>query len=184
MTQTKPITKSKIIRRITYCAVLIALGIVLPFLTGQIPEIGSALSPLHIPAILAGFTVGPVWGAVCAFIIPILRSAIFTMPPMFPVACAMAFEMAAYALVAGLLQQVFPKKTGFIYAAQGIAMVAGRIVYGIMFALFTMNNPNIHYTFTAFVTGCFVEAIPGIVLHLILIPPIVIALRKAKLTAE
>lgn len=184
MTQAKSFPTSRIIRKITYCAVLIALGLVLPFLTGQIPEVGSALSPLHIPAILAGFTVGPVWGAVCAFIIPILRSAIFTMPPMFPMACTMAFEMAAYALTAGIFQRIFPKTVGYLYLSQGIAMVTGRIVYGIVFALFTLNNPNISYGFTAFITGCFVEAIPGIVLHLIIIPPIVIALRKAKLTAE
>ncbi len=185
MTETKTTSKtSKLVRKITYCAVLIALGLVLPFLTGQIPEIGSALSPLHIPALLAGFLVGPWWGAVCAFIIPLLRSFIFTMPPLFPMACTMAFEMATYALVGGLMQKLLPRKVGYLYAAQAVAMVAGRIVYGIMFALFTLNNDAIHYTIKAFVTGCFVEAIPGIILHLILVPPIVIALRKAKLTAE
>lgn len=173
--------KHNIIRKITYCAVLIALGIVLPFLTGQIPEVGSALSPLHIPALLAGFTVGPIWGAVCAFVIPILRSAIFTMPPMFPMACTMAFEMAVYAFVGGILWHHLPKKPLFLYLSQITAMLLGRAVYGVMFALFTMNNPNIQYTFTAFILGCFVDAVPGIVLHLVLVPPVVLALRKAGL---
>ena len=174
-------TQHNIIRKITYCAVLIALGMVLPFLTGQIPEVGSALSPLHIPALLAGFTVGPIWGAVCAFVIPILRSAIFTMPTMFPMACTMAFEMATYALVGGFLWNCSPKNPLNLYFSQICTMVLGRVVYGIAFALFTVNNPNIHYTFTAFILGCFVDAIPGIVLHLLIVPPIVLALRKANL---
>ena len=180
--QTSP--KSLTVRRITYCAVLIAMGIVLPFLTGQIPEVGSALSPLHIPALLAGFTVGPVWGAVCAVVIPVLRSAIFNMPPMFPMAVTMAFEMAAYALVGGILNRALPKKAGYLYLSQITAMLTGRIVYGILFALFTLNNPSIHYTFTAFILGCFADALPGIILHLVIVPPIVIALRKARLTNE
>ncbi|MBE6598142.1 MAG: ECF transporter S component [Ruminococcaceae bacterium] len=176
--------KNRIIKKITYCAVLIALGMVLPFLTGQIPEVGSALSPIHIPALLAGFTVGPVWGGLCAFIIPILRSLIFIMPPLFPKALAMAFEMAAYAAVCGILQRNLPKSIGHLYLSQISAMLAGRIVYGIVFALFTMNNPDINYGFTAFIMGSFVEAVPGIVLHLAIVPPIVLALRKARLTVE
>lgn len=174
-------TKHTIIRKITYCAVLIALGMVLPFLTGQIPEVGSALSPLHIPALLAGFTVGPLWGAICAFLIPILRSAVFTMPHMFPMACTMAFEMATYALAGGILWRLLPRKPLALYLSQISAMILGRAVYGIVFALFTVNNPNIHYTFTAFILGCFVDALPGIVLHLLIVPPIVLALRKANL---
>lgn len=174
-------TKHDLIRKITYCGVLIALGMVLPFLTGQIPEVGSALSPLHIPALLAGFVVGPVWGAVCAFVIPILRSAIFGMPPMFPMACTMAFEMAAYAAVGGVLWHFLPKKPLYLYLSQMGAMVLGRAVYGVMFALFTVNDPAVSYTFAAFLAGCFADAVPGIVLHLVLVPPVVMALRRAGL---
>lgn len=175
------LTKHNLIRKITYCGVLIALGMVLPFLTGQIPEVGSALSPLHIPALIAGFTVGPVWGTLCAFVIPILRSAVFGMPHMFPMACTMAFEMAAYAAVGGILWHFLPKKPLYLYLSQIGAMVIGRAVYGAMFALFTVNIPGDSYTFAAFIVGCFVEAVPGIVLHLVLVPPVVMALRRAGL---
>ncbi len=184
MTQQNAVFQNRLLRTVTYCAVLVALGMALPFLTGQIPEIGSALSPMHIPALLAGFTVGPVWGAVCAFVIPVLRSAVFHMPPMFPKAIAMAFEMATYAAACGILQRCLPRRMGWLYVAQAAAMLAGRIVYGAAFALFTLNNPNISYGFTAFIMGSFVEGLPGIVLHLAIIPPIVPALRKAKLTLE
>jgi len=60
-------------------------------------------------------------------------------------------------------------------------MVIGRAVYGAMFALFTVNIPGDSYTFAAFIVGCFVEAVPGIVLHLVLVPPVVMALRRAGL---
>lgn len=50
------------IRRTTYAALYLALAMVLPFVTGQIPEIGSMLCPMHIPALLCGFMCGWLWG--------------------------------------------------------------------------------------------------------------------------
>lgn len=177
-------SRSRVIRKITYCALLLAIGFLLPFLTGQIPAIASSLSPLHIPALLSGFLVGPVWGAVCSFLLPLLRSLIFHMPSLYPMAVTMAFECATYAAVGGICWRLFPKKARFLYAAQGIAMVAGRVVYGVVFAFLTLMSADLSYSFAAFITGCFVEAVPGILLHLILVPPIVLALRRAKLTVE
>ena len=43
------------VRKLTYAALFLAIAMVLPFLTGQIPEIGSMLSPMHIPVLLCGF---------------------------------------------------------------------------------------------------------------------------------
>ena len=63
-------------------ALLLAIGLVLPLLLGQVEVLGQAISPLHIPALLCGLTCGPVWGAVLGAVLPILRSLIFTMPPM------------------------------------------------------------------------------------------------------
>ena len=45
-------------RKLTYAALFLALAMVLPFLTAQIPEIGSMLSPMHIPVLLCGFLCG------------------------------------------------------------------------------------------------------------------------------
>lgn len=96
-------TKSTLyVRKIVYSALFLALAMVLPFLTGQIPEIGAALSPMHIPAILCGFICGWPWGLAVGFISPILRSLIFGMPPMMPKAIGMAFEIATYGAVSGL----------------------------------------------------------------------------------
>ena len=81
------------IRRLTLTAMFIALGYLLPFLTGQIPQFGAMLSPMHIPALLCGFVCGWQYGLVAGAIMPLLRSATLGMPPMFPTAVAMAFEL-------------------------------------------------------------------------------------------
>lgn len=62
------------VRKLTYSALFLALAMVLPFLTGQIPEIGSMLCPMHIPALLCGFMCGWPWGLAVGFISPLLRS--------------------------------------------------------------------------------------------------------------
>ena len=120
----------KFLHSLIYAALCLALCLYLPFLTGQIPQIGKALSPMHIPVLLCGFLCGWPYALAVGFIAPLLRSALFGMPTMFPAAVAMAFELAAYGAVAGLLYRVLPKRTGCIYVALIAAMVAGRLVWG------------------------------------------------------
>lgn len=175
-------TKTNLMR-LLYSAVGIALCIVLPFLTGQIPQIGQALSPMHIPALLCGFACGPVWGAIVGAIGPVLRSALFGMPPMFPVAVSMAFELAAYGAAAGILYRLLPKKNPYLYVSLVSAMIIGRVVGGIAkFAILGFNPEAM--TIAIFFTEYFVKTLPGIVLHIIIIPPIVWALKRAKLLAS
>ena len=166
------------IRMLTYAAMCLALCMVLPFLTGQIPEIGSALSPMHIPVLLCGFLCGPWWAALTGAVAPLLRFALFGMPPLFPTGLAMCFELAAYGLVSGLLYQTLPKKNGNIYAALILAMLAGRIVWGTAMALISGVSGSA-FTWAAFLAGAFMNAVPGIIVHILLIPLIVMALRKA-----
>ena len=77
----------------------LALAYVMPFLTGQIPQVGSMLCPMHIPVLLCGFFCGAPWGLAVGFVAPLLRSFTLGMPPMFPTAFCMAFELAAYGFV-------------------------------------------------------------------------------------
>ena len=95
----------KNVKKLAVTAMLFAVGIVLPFLTGQIPTIGRMLLPMHIPVLLCGFIVGWQYGAVIGFLLPIVRSLLFGMPPIYPTALAMAFEMAMYGFVSGFLWQ-------------------------------------------------------------------------------
>ncbi|MBR0352226.1 MAG: ECF transporter S component [Oscillospiraceae bacterium] len=167
-------------KKLCYAAVCLALAMVLPFLTGQIPQIGQALSPMHIPVFLCGFLCGWPWGLAVGFIAPLMRSVLFGMPAIFPGACAMAFELATYGAVSGILYKVLPKKILYIYVTLIIGMLCGRIVWGIARYVFAGLQGS-SFPMSAFVAGAFTNAIPGIILHIVLIPLIVIALQRAKL---
>ena len=153
---------------------------VLPFLTGQIPQVGSALCPMHIPVLLAGFLCGPWWALAVGAVAPLLRFALFGMPPLFPTGAAMCFELAAYGLVSGILYRKLPKKALNVYVALIAAMLAGRVIWGIVMVVLMGLNGSA-FTWAAFMAGAFVNAVPGIIVHIILIPIIVLALRKAGL---
>ncbi len=169
------------IRKLTYAALFLALALVLPFLTGQIPEIGKALSPMHIPALLCGFLCGWPWGLAVGFIAPLLRSVLFGMPAMFPGAVAMAFELAVYGGLAGLLYRLLPRKKRNVYITLIVSMIAGRLVWGAV-RLILAGVSGTEFTWALFLGGAVTGAVPGIILHLALIPVLVIALEKAGLS--
>jgi len=160
--------------------VFLALGLVLPFLTGQIPQLGARLSPMHIPALMCGFVCGAPYGLIVGFASPLLRSAIFGMPPLLPTAGAMSLELAAYGFVAGFLYRRLPKRAAYIYVALIAAMLSGRVVWGLASVPMYMLNGSA-FSFSVFIAGGFVNALPGIALHIALIPPVVMALSKARL---
>ncbi len=160
-------------KRIILSALFLALGIVLPFFTGQIKEIGDTLLPMHIPVLLTGFICGWQWGLVVGLILPILRSVLFSMPPMFPNAIWMAAELATYGVVSGIMYSKAKK----VYLSLIISMISGRVVWGITKAIL-LGFGGKAFTLTAFITGGFLDAVPGIILQLILIPVIVKIVNK------
>lgn len=166
------------IQKLAIAALCLALCMVLPFLTGQIPEIGSMLCPMHIPVLLCGFLCGPAWAVVVGATAPLLRFVLFGMPPLFPTGVAMCVELATYGAVSGILYQLLPKKPVNIYISLIVAMLAGRIVWGIV-QVVLMGLQGSSFTWTAFIASAFTQAIPGIILHIVLIPLIVLALQKA-----
>ena len=171
------------VRRLTLSAMLLAVGMLLPFLTGQIPQIGKMLCPMHLPVFLCGFVCGWPWGLAVGFIAPLLRSAWLGMPLIFPDAAAMAFELAVYGLISGLLYRRLPKKVSSVYLSLLAAMLCGRVVWGIARLVFAGIQGS-SFTFSAFIAGALTTAIPGIIVQLALIPLVVLALRRAKLLAE
>ncbi len=86
------------LKNLLLAAMFLAIGLVLPFFTGQIKEIGNMLLPMHLPVFLCALICGWQYGTAVGFIMPLLRFALFFMPRM-PTALAMAFEMATYAFV-------------------------------------------------------------------------------------
>ena len=169
----------KFLRSLIYAALCLALCLYLPFLTGQIPQIGKALSPMHIPVLLCGFVCGWPWGLAVGLIAPPLRYMLFGMPPA-AVFIPMAFELAAYGAFSGILYRVLPKRTGYIYVSLIGAMILGRIVWGVA-KFIQAGLQSTTFPLSAFWAGAVVTAIPGIICHIILIPILVMALKKGGL---
>ncbi len=169
------------IKNLTLAAMFLALCMVLPFLTGQIPQIGSMLLPMHIPVLLCGLICGWKYGLAVGAIAPIMRSLILGMPPMFPSAITMAFELATYGFVIGwLFAHAKWQCIKSLYRCMIVAMLAGRIVWGIASAVI-LGVSGEGFTFAAFLAGAFTNAIPGIVLQLLLVPAIMLLLNKTHL---
>ena len=171
----------KTVKNLTLSAMFMAIGMVLPFLTGQIPQIGNMLLPMHIPVLLCGLICGWQYGAAVGFVLPLLRSAVFGMPVFFPTATAMAFELMTYGLVIGLLYKISRWQCVVaLYRCLILAMIAGRAVWGIV-QFIQVGVFGEGFTLKMFMAGAFLNAIPGIILQLILIPAIMVALDRTGL---
>ncbi len=171
----------KQVKNLTIAAMFLAIGFVLPFLTGQIQAIGNMLCPMHIPVLLCGLICGWKYGAAVGFILPLLRSMTFGMPPMYPNAIAMAFELMTYGLVIGLLYSRSRWQCIVaLYRCLIAAMLAGRVVWGIAEIILLGIGGNA-FTVQAFLAGAVLNAIPGIILQLVLIPAIMVALHRTGL---
>lgn len=166
------------VKKMVLAGIFLALGIMLPFLTGQIQQFGSMLLPMHIPVLLCGFICGPWWGLAVGVITPLLRSVLFGMPPLFPIAVVMAFELLTYGFLAGVWYKILPKTKGGLYTSLIGAMIGGRIIWGVA-AKFFYGMAGIPFNTQIFLAGALLGSWPGIIVQLIIIPPIVRAIRKA-----
>ena len=169
------------IKNLTLAALFLALGLVLPFFTGQIPQIGSMLLPMHLPIFLCGLICGWQYGAAVGFVVPLLRSVLFGMPPLFPTATSMAFELLTYGLVVGLLYSRSRWQcVRALYRCLIAAMLAGRAVWGVVQAVL-LGATGSSLTMQVFMASAFLNAIPGIIVQLILIPVVMLALNRTGL---
>ncbi len=174
----KQTTIKKHIQRLVLAAMFLALGIVLPFLTGQIPQVGSMLLPMHLPVLLCGLICGWQYGGAVGLVLPLLRYVMLGMPPIFPTGIAMTFELAAYGAIAGFLYNRSKWQCVFaLYRSLLIAMAGGRIIWGVVRVLLT-GVAGEAFTWQMFMTGAFLNAIPGIVLQLVFIPVLMVALDR------
>ena len=169
-----------IILRTVISALMLALAYVLPFLTGQIPEVGAMLCPMHIPVLLAGFICGWQWGLAVGFTAPLLRGLTLGMPPPFPTAICMAFELAAYGAISGIIHRLLPRGRAYIYISLLISMIAGRIVWGIA-SFICLGVVGEGFTLSAFIAGEITNAIPGIIVQIIIVPLAVMLIESKKI---
>lgn len=169
------------VRQLVPAALFLALAFVLPLLTGQVPKVGSMLCPMHFPVLLCGFVLGGPWGLAVGFAAPLLRSVLFGMPPLFPTAIAMCFELMTYGFVAGFLYSRSRWQCVIaLYRSMIASMVAGRLVWGVA-QIVLLGLSGSAFTLQAFMAGALLNAIPGIVLQLLLIPAIMVALNRTGL---
>ena len=168
-------------KTICYGGLCLALIWLLPFVTFGVPEVANKFSPMHYPAFLCGFICGPIWGALVGFIGPITRSLLFGRPPMLQKAIPMAFELASYAAVSGILFKRLPKKKSSIYKALICAMIIGRLIWAPV-KYFMMNKVvGTLFTLPMLLADGVLNAWVGIIAQIILIPIIVMALEKSKI---
>lgn len=169
------------IKNMTLAAMFMAIGLILPIFTGQIPQIGSMMLPMHLPVFLCGLICGWQYGAAVGFILPPLRYLIFGMPPLFPTGVAMAFEMLTYGLVAGLLYKMSKWQCiRALYRCLILSMLAGRVVWGVA-EIVLLGLSGSAFTWEAFMAGAFLNAIPGIIVQLVFIPAVMVALNRTGL---
>ena len=177
----KKTTVKDMTKNLTLSAMFLALGLVLPLLTGQIPQIGNMLLPMHLPVFLCGLICGWQYGGVIGFITPLLRYVIFGMPVLYPTGLAMSLELMTYGIVAGLLYTISKWQCVVaLYRCLIIAMLAGRAVWGVT-EVILLGLSGDSFTWQAFFAGAFLNAVPGIILQLILIPAIMLALHRTGL---
>lgn len=172
-------TKLSYVKKTIITSACIALCVVLPMMFHAIPDAGSIYSPMHIPVLLCGLICGWPFGLLCGLTGPVL-STLFTQMPAMAYLPSMLVELAAYGFITGIIMRFVHTKK--IYADLYISLIAalmlGRIAAGISKALiFAYGN----YSMAAWATSYFITAWPGIIIQLVLIPPIVVSLEKAKL---
>lgn len=152
---------------------LTAIGVILPVFFHMFSISGSIFLPMHIPVILCGFICGYKLGGISGLLTVLLSSLLTGMPPMGPVTYYMSAELIAYGVIGGILI----KKTNVI-AALITAMLGGRVVLAAAQVIILGLNKT-PFALETFITSAFVKALPGIIIQIILIPIIMLSLKKA-----
>lgn len=172
------------VRSIVYAAVCLALCMVLPFITGSIPEIGKQFAPMHFPVFLCGFIAGPFWGGVVGLVAPILRSLVFSTPVLYPNAIRMAAELMIYGAAAGFFYRHLPKKPYGIYLSLLSAQFFGRLAWGVAQYTLSLVDKNYEFYLEMIMAHTITNSLYGIAIQLLLIPPIVYAMQKARFISK
>lgn len=169
-------------KNLVLSGLFLALGIAIPIFTHPL-GLGNSILPMHIPVLICGFVCGWPYGIIVGLITPLISSLLTGMPPLFPVAIAMALELAAYGFMAGFLYKMLPKKNLFVYLSLVGSMIFGRIIWGTAMFLILGIGGKV-FTWAAFIGGSVIGAVPGIIIQIILVPIIIITLKRARLISN
>ncbi|MGI6168794.1 MAG: ECF transporter S component [Christensenellales bacterium] len=163
---------------LTTAAILLAMAVLLPMFFHMFGA-GNQFLPMHIPALLAGFMLPAPYAVLCGALMPALSSMLTGMPVVFPMLPLMVVELAVYALCAS----IFYRKLGWnVYLALLGAMGVGRIAAGVMsyllVGLFAAQFPAVGI---AYIGQIIVTGVIGIVIQIVVLPPLVLLLKKGGL---
>lgn len=169
------------LKKLTVSAMMLALALLLPFLTGQLQAIGQMLTPMHVPILLCGLLCGPIYGFSVGIVAAPLRFILFGMPQM-PNVLYMTTELAVYGLLSGLFYQILPKRKLSLYISLILSMIGGRIAYALIFIAINLSNAKSLESLTMpIISATVLTAWPGMILQILLIPTLLIVLEKAKI---
>lgn len=168
---------NKEVKKIVLAGLFLSIGIILPPLVGGL---GPVVSPIHFPVILCGLLLGWKYGLIVGLITPPLVSAMWGgQLPMFPIALIMSFECAAYGFLSGFIYkkiQLFKNQLKNLYFALIVSMIMGRIVYLLVIGFLFLIGVSVQ-SFTFYIGALFVTSLPGIILQILVIPPIVLVIE-------
>ncbi|MCL2575664.1 MAG: ECF transporter S component [Defluviitaleaceae bacterium] len=165
------------IQNIVLAALFLAIGLVLPFFTGGM-LLGRMLLPMHIPVLLCGIMLGSRYGFLVGGLLPIARFLMVQHPAFVLPGLPMVFELAVYGALIGFLYHKLPKTIPNLFISLFAAMIAGRIIWALAMTIIA-GVSDIPFSFEIFISDAFINATTGIILQIVLIPTLIIALRKA-----
>lgn len=177
---------SSLLHTVLLTILFTALGVSLPVIFHRLGIAAIRFSPMHFPVLLSSLLLGPVSGLIVGIFSVLFSMMITGMPVLFPTGIAMLFELAAYGISASLLQKkLFPMKKNYLsfLASLVIAMIAGRLVHGLVQYILTLFTSS-EYSLLKFWNGCFTVSFPGIVLQIVLLPLLALAVSKSGLFEE
>lgn len=161
-------------KRLVIAGLLLAIGIIVPviFHTNQIA--GNIFLPMHIPVLIGGFLLPPHLAMLLGMLTPILNSLITGMPPLFPMATIMVFELGFYGLVTSFLYRKLKLPSVLVLI---ISMIVGRIMAGVtiflLVALFAVKLDPINFIILSVSAG-----LPGIIIQLLLVPSLIYSITR------
>lgn len=167
------LTKTK---ELVLSGLLIALGLVLPMAFHLFKAGGPVFLPMHIPVLLGGMILSPVFALLVGVLTPIVSNLLTSMPPLMPMLPIMIVELGLYGLIASILRK---KLNLNVFISLIVSMIIGRIGAGLVVYVMTSVFAVQFAPPIAFVIGGISKGIPGIIIQLIFIPIIVKAVEKS-----
>jgi hypothetical protein len=166
-------------RDLAYSGLFGAAALLLPVLF-HVLHLGRVFMPMYLPLVALGYFARPGPAAMTALVVPLLSAVITGMPPLYPpIAFLMAVELAVMAALIAATIQLYPAVNEWVVLVPVLAL--GRVLYvGMVYAMARIIDLP-----AGFVAGAsFLAGWPGLILMLVVIPPLARLSRRRRGTLE